>query len=520
MKRDSKKNLLPAGYSQEDLIQLKKRHLSFEQLNAQIERFRKGILPLTLAQACTIGNGIKQFSKSEAAQFVKFYEKQSAHKKVVKFVPASGAATRMFHHLIVYREKGSSLPKNDPDRKSAENFFANLKKFGFYDELSEKLKENGLKISELLKKNDYGKILDVIFAKNGLHYGNIPKALIKFHKKGKTAVTPLEEHLIEAAHYAKDSVGNARVIFTVSPEFKEMMKKFCETVVPLYEKKLKVKFHIGFSVQKPSTDSVAVDLTNKPFRDIDGKILFRPAGHGALLDNLSDVKADIIFIKNIDNVQPERLKQDTIFYKKVIGGYLIEIQNKIFNFLEELENENISENMLDEALEFAEQVLSIKIPDVIQYDRDVLIKHLYDKFHRPLRVCGVVKSRGEPGGAPFWVKENDGLISLQIVERAQVNTGSPEQLKIFNSSTHFNPVDLACITKNHKGEHFDLRYHRNTETGFITIKSQNGKSLKAYELPGLWNGSMANWNTVFVEVPLSTFSPAKTINDLLRKEHQ
>lgn len=507
-------------YSQEDLIQLKKRHLSLEHLNAQLERFKKGVLPLTLSNPCTIGNGIKQFQKAEVSRLVKFYEHESLHKKIVKFVPASGAATRMFHHLIVFREKSGALSKNDADGKAVMQFFENIKNFSFYDELSEKLKINGLKITELLKKKDFGKILDVFFSKKGLHYGNIPKALIKFHQDGKFPLTPLEEHLAEAANYTKDSAGNSRLVFTVSPEFKEVIKKYYEGVAARYEQKFKVKFHTTFSVQRPSTDSVAVDLTNKPFKDAEGKMLFRPSGHGALLENLGDINADVIFIKNIDNVQPNHLKTDTILYKKVLGGYLLEIQNKVFSFIEELENNTISEDMLDEAIEFAENVLSVKIPDVVQYDRPELVKHLYDKLHRPLRVCGVVKSQGEPGGAPFWVKEPDGTQSLQIVERAQVNTGSAEQLKIFNSSTHFNPVDLACGMRNHKGEQYNLHYYRNPDAGFITIKSHEGKQLKAYELPGLWNGSMANWNTVFVEVPLSTFSPAKTINDLLRKEHQ
>ncbi len=518
MKKNIKQD--SSAYSQEDLIQLKKRHLSLEHLNAQIERFKKGVLPLTLSAPCTIGNGVKNFTKSEVNRLAQFYEKESIHKKAVKFVPASGAATRMFHHLLVFREKAASLPKTNPDRKAAEQFFLNLKNFSFYDELNEKLRANGFKLNDLLKKNDFGKILDVIFGKKGLHYGNIPKALIKFHREGKQSVTALEEHLSEAVFYAKDFTGNCRLVFSVSTEFKEMIKKYYEGIQGKYEQKFKVKFHTSFSVQRPSTDSVAVDNNNVPFKDSDGKILFRPAGHGALLDNLGDINADMIFIKNIDNVQPAHLRGDTNNYKKVLGGYLLEIQNKVFNFIEELENNSISEDMLDEAIEFAEKTLSVKIPDVVQYDREELVKHLYEKFHRPLRVCGVVKTQGEPGGAPFWVKEPDGSLSLQIVERAQVNTGIAEQLKIFNSSSHFNPVDIVCGIKNHKGEQYNLHYYRNAEAGFITIKTYEGKPLKAYELPGLWNGSMANWNTVFVEVPLSTFTPAKTINDLLRKEHQ
>lgn len=507
-------------YSQEDLIQLKKRHLSAESLNAQIERFKKGILPLTLTAPCTVGNGVRVFSKNEINRLVKFYETECQHKKMVKFIPASGAATRMFHHLLVFRAKAAELPKNDPDRKAVEHFFSNLKNFGFYEELADKLKLNGFKLADLLKKNDYVKILDVLFAKKGLHYGNIPKALVKFHKDGKNSLTALEEHLAEAALYTKDAAGNCRVVFTVSQEFKEMVKRYYESVVGKYEQKYKVKYHTTFSVQRPSTDSVAVDPANRPFKDAEGKILFRPSGHGALLDNLGDVNGDVVFIKNIDNVQPNHLKEDTVIYKKVLGGHLLELQQKIYSFLEELENDTISEDGLDEAIEFAAAVLSIKIPDQIQFDRALLVKHLYEKFHRPLRVCGVVKSKGEPGGAPFWVKEADNSDTLQIVERAQVNTGSQEQLKIFNAASHFNPVDIACGLRNHKGEQYNLHYYRNSETGFITIKSFEGKPLKAYELPGLWNGSMANWNTVFVEVPLCTFSPAKTINDLLRREHQ
>jgi hypothetical protein len=335
--------------------------------------------------------------------------------------------------------------------------------------------------------------------------------------------TPAEEHLVEGALYGTDADGVVRIHFTVSPEHLSLFKKKCETAATLFEKRYEVKYEITFSEQKPSTDTIAVDENNEPFRTTEGKLFFRPGGHGALLENLNDLQADLIFVKNIDNVVPDRLKDVTIRYKKAIAGLLLDRQQRVFSYLRLLEQpENqLTDKQLAEMASYLENELSTKPTGKAHLsNRSTLINYLVSKLNRPIRVCGMVKNEGEPGGGPFWAIQADGTTTLQVVESSQIDLKDPEQAAIAATATHFNPVDLVCGVRNYKGEKFSLPDFRDPETGFISSKSKDGKPLKAQELPGLWNGAMSDWITIFAEVPIITFNPVKTINDLLRPEHQ
>ena len=352
----------------------------------------------------------------------------------------------------------------------------------------------------------------------GLNYGQLPKGLLKFHRYADGARTPVEEHLVEAALYAA-SQGKAEVHFTVSAEHKALFKALVEEKLPRYEKQFGVTLHVTFSEQKPSTDTVAATMDNEPFR-VDGKLLFRPGGHGALIENLNDLQADIVFVKNIDNVVPDRLKADTVSYKQVLAGVLVELQQRAFAYLRKLDSGDYSHADIEEIIRFVQQELCCRREDVKDLEDAELVIYLRKKLNRPMRVCGVVKNVGEPGGGPFLAYNSDGTVSLQILESSQIDTQNPEYMAMFKNGTHFNPVDLVCAVKDYKGRKFNLPDYVDRNTGFISYKSKSGKELKALELPGLWNGAMSDWNTVFVEVPLSTFNPVKTVNDLLREQHQ
>ena len=346
---------------------------------------------------------------------------------------------------------------------------------------------------------------------------------MKFHTYTSGARTPFEEHLVEGALYSTDKDGKSRLHFTVSPEHQKGFEQLLEEVKSSYENELKVSFDVSFSQQKPSTDTIAVDIENEPFRENDGSLLFRPGGHGALIENLNDLDADVIFIKNIDNVVPDRLKDETVKYKKALAGYLLKVQKVLHFYQEELNEKHyvaLDHAFLAAASNFLENTLNT-VPAESQYytEKEELYYYLKEKLNRPLRVCGMVKNEGEPGGGPFWAKNSDGTISLQVAESVQIDPANIDQQNIAKHATHFNPVDLVCAVKNYKGEKYDLTKFTDPATGFISIKSKDGKELKAQELPGLWNGAMSNWNTLFVEVPILTFNPVKTVNDLLREQH-
>ena len=489
-------------FLEKDFSQINELGIDLETVYQQINDFKEGFPFMQLQKAATLNDGVMKLTDEQLVSFTALYEKKVSKLVPLKFVPASGAATRMFKSLFSYVEAGKS-------DQSTDQFFEQLNNFAFAEDLKNILPENA----------DNQTIADYYLTQKGLDYGSLPKGLLKFHQYENESRTALEEHLVEGANYANNE-GNVKLHFTVSPEHLSRFLKLLNKVVPVYEEKFNVKYDISFSEQRRSTDTIAVNMDNTPFREKDGSLLFRPAGHGALLANLNDITADIIFIKNIDNVVPDRIKQPTIAYKKALAGVLLKYQDRIFDYQYQLK-EWASEPLLMELSHFFERELCVLPPlGFMGMNHNEKVMYYQKKLNRPLRVCGVVPNTGEPGGGPFWCKNSDGSTSLQIVESAQVDMDDEAQKAIFNESTHFNPVDLICSMKNYRNKKFDLMEFRDLKTGFVTQKSKDGKDLKAQELPGLWNGSMANWNTIFVEVPLITFNPVKTVNDLLREEHQ
>ncbi|MFW5725288.1 MAG: DUF4301 family protein [Bacteroidota bacterium] len=509
-------------FTKEDLLQLEKKGISQEQAMLQIKNFREGFPYIRLAAPATVGAGILRVEGAELEDYVSHFEKESGGRGILKFVPASGAATRMFKDLFSWREKlrkGVSPDELFNQEKEAKQFFTQMKTFAFWDDLSALLADRSLNADELLEKQQYLTLLDTLLDEDGLGYAMLPKGLLKFHRYGDSVRTPVEEHIVEGAHYACDSEGTVKIHFTVSSEHRGRFVNHIGDVLKSYEDEFGLRFEMKFSVQKPSTDIIAVDMNNEPFRESDGTLLFRPGGHGALIQNLNEIKEDVVFIKNIDNVVPDSLKDHTYLYKRALGGMLIMLQDKIHDSLRAIDEGTFTDEQYHEMRKFASGKLFID-EALLPEDPAEGIGKMKELFNRPMRICGMVKNVGEPGGGPFWVENpEDHSRSLQIVESSQVNHDDPRQQEIFEQATHFNPVDLVCGLKDYRGEAFDLTKYVDPQTGFISKKSKDGKDLKAQELPGLWNGAMANWTTIFVEVPLITFNPVKTITDLLRKEH-
>ncbi len=513
------------NWTEQDIKQLKEKNISIKQAEAQIERFKKGFPYLKITDAATIGRGIIRLSENEIVQNIRKYNFESRKLKIIKFVPASGAASRMFKVLfeLLEVEEGSGKFKklmSDSSFSAAANFFKNIEKFAFYDDLANTDILKGKNIKQLIKDRNLHDILKALLLPEGLNYGNKPKGLLKFHKYDNGMGTPTREHLVEGTLYASGT-SEIYIHFTVSPEHMNDFKQHVEFLKKHFEAHFAVNYFVSFSLQKPQTDTIAVDLNNQVFRNEDGSLVFRPGGHGALIENMNELKADLIFIKNIDNVVPDRLKEETTKHKKALAGVLINFKEKIINYLQRIENKNTDNQLVVEVENFLRNELCF-IPGDNYHQLSVQekIDYLYNKLNRPLRVCGMVKNEGEPGGGPFWAKNNDGSISLQIVESSQIDLNNSKIQKIVNQATHFNPVDLVCCVKDYKGNKFDLTKYIDENTGFISEKSKNGKALKALELPGLWNGAMSDWNTIFVEVPIETFNPVKVVNDLLRPEHQ
>ncbi|MDR0955435.1 MAG: DUF4301 family protein [Rikenellaceae bacterium] len=463
----------------------------------QIDYFRTGFPFLPIVTAAVVGDGITRLTPEETDRLAEVYDREARRLAVVKFVPASGAASRMFKEMYEFVNDGK---ESDAVRTALNE----LKKFAFYDEL----------MSLLPAEADERTIVQYIIEK-GLRYGKSPKALILFHRYPAGSRTALEEHLCEGALYATSGDGTAHIHFTLSPEHEAGFRALVDRVRGEYERQFGVTYRIDYSQQKPKTDTIAVDLNNEPFREKDGSILFRPGGHGALLENLNDIDADLIFIKTIDNVCPDRMKPTTTLYKKALAGLLLERQTAIFHYLARAEwDEATTEDVAHFAQERLSWAPAPDFPTLSTAERERILRSVLD---RPIRVCGMVKNEGEPGGGPFWVQNSDGSLSLQIAESSQI---APEQKGLMQEATHFNPVDLVCGVRNYKGEKYDLTRYVDPQTGFISTKSKDGRELKAQELPGLWNGAMARWNTIFVEVPIETFNPVKTVNDLLRPQHQ
>lgn len=503
--------------SQEDLKQIAAKGMTAEQINAQLEQFKTGFPYLKLEAAASISHGIISPADNERADYEKTWNvyKAEGH-KIVKFVPASGAASRMFKDMFAFLTADYDTPTTDFEK----HYFDNIEKFAFYDALDEMCLRNEKKgIKELINENNYKAVVANMLESKGLNYGQLPKGMLLFHKYADGVRTPMEEHLVEGALYAASN-GEANVHFTVSSEHMPLFEEKVKEKQNKYAEKYHINYNITFSEQKPSTDTVAANADNTPFRTADGKLLFRPGGHGALIENLNDIDADIIFIKNIDNVVPDRMKTDTVEYKQVIAGILVALQKKAFEYLSILDSGKYNHEKLEEIIRFVQQELCCRKSDIKHLEDTDLVIYLRKKLNRPMRVCGVVKNVGEPGGGPFLTYNQDGTVSLQILESSQIDKNNKEYMEMFTHGTHFNPVDLVCAVKNYKGESFNLPEYVDRTTGFISSKSKDGKELKALELPGLWNGAMSDWNTIFVEVPLSTFNPVKTVNDLLREQHQ
>lgn len=513
-------------FTKQDIQQIENKGLTVKMVKAQIEVFRSGLPVVNLHSAATIGNGIKKLTEEEKKQYTDYFDAKRNSISILKFVPASGAATRMFKTLFNF------LDAYNPDDESINSFInrnkdsdlsvflVGIEKLPFYNIVLNELSIYDAEFETF--SNDKQKYLFVktMLDENRLNYGFFPKGLLPFHKYKEHISTAFEEHLFESALYSS-SKSEAHLHFTISEKYNHIFEDEYRRIQSIVEKKTNTTFNISFSYQKDSTDTISVTPQDEPFREEDGQLLFRPSGHGALLENLNDLEADLIFIKNIDNVVVFKYEKEVAAYKKMLAGILLESQDELFKYIQMLKSENVSDNDIIKIAEFLNNRLNVKISHEFEkYSKNYQIEYLIEKLDRPIRVCGMVKNEGEPGGGPFWVKEESGNISLQIVESAQVDRKNKNQKDILKNATHFNPVDIVCGIKNYEGKKFNLRKFVDPKTSFITMKTQVGKELKALESPGLWNGSMAYWNSIFVEVPLITFNPVKTVTDLLKPAHQ
>lgn len=507
--------------TENDLLILSKKGISEKKVNEQIESFKEGIPFVQLVNAATVGKGLSKFTVEEEKQLINKFDSSQKELSLLKFVPASGAASRMFKALFNF------LDTYNPAEESLESYFERtndlalkafsegLTDFSFYGIVSKRI--SGKAAS---KDEEIYLFVKEMMSEEALNYGFYPKGLLPFHNYGDHTATPFEEHLKEASVYSK-SGDTAELHFTISEQHGEMFNTEFATIKERVSAATQTSFKVSYSYQKPSTDTIAVDMQNEPFRNDDGSVLFRPGGHGALIENLNEQDADVIFIKNIDNVTVPRFAGEVADSKKVLAGVLLKAQEKAFAYAKLLDTDGLTSDQLIEIKGFLENELNVRFSDTfLSFSIGQQIEVLKDKINRPIRICGMVKNEGEPGGGPFWIQDGKGNVSLQIIESAQIDMNDAQQADILKNATHFNPVDLVCGVKNYKGEKYNLMNFVNTKQGFITEKTKEGRDLKALELPGLWNGAMAFWNTIFVEVPSSTFNPVKTVNDLLRPAHQ
>jgi len=501
-------------FSQKDLQQIRSKGISIDDINQQIKHFQQGFPPADVTIPATPGKGIMLMSEGDQEHYKNIFLDNAPDNRIIRLVPASGAASRMFKALYSASEalEGKELQAQQEwvsNKKNIRRFFKKLESYPFYEDLPQ--------------EDEPVRILLHLLGREGLNYGNKPKGLLKFHKYSeKDRRTAFEEHVREAVKYCGSRDGTVRMHLTVSSDHLDSFQTEAARILPKIEGETGVSIDLSFSFQKPETDTIAVDQENVPFRNSDGTMLFRPGGHGALIRNLDALDGDIVFISNIDNVAPDRLKNLRVKQKQVLGGVLLEIRSKIFYYLQQLDgDEKHEKTRLDSMVSYLHQGLGLAIPEMLEsWDANELKKWLISTMNRPIRVCGMVRNEGEPGGGPFYVRSESGEVSLQIVESSQIDLEDPEKVKIVQGSTHFNPVDLVCSLRDYRGEKFYLSRFVDHNTGFISEKSVGGKSLKALELPGLWNGAMAGWLTLFVDVPRETFTPVKTVFDLARKEHR
>ena len=513
------------GFTEADFEQIKALGISLDKIEGELMLFQWGIPKITLEKPATINDGILKLSNEEFQKQAEFFDARKDELKLKKFVPASGAASRMFKFLneflndFDHENETINAYINRKKDKNLPIFLAGIEKFPFYDEIKTKVKELYNDYYSLESHDKSYRFIKTMLSPEHFDFANKPKGVLDFHKYETEITTPVEEHLNECAFYASSN-SVSHLHFTVSDHHEDLFQTIIERVKQKIEEKSKTTLHVSYSHQDKSTDTIAVNPNNEPFRNENGQLVFRPGGHGALINNLNNLDADVIFIKNIDNVIQNHIQEITI-YKKGLAGVLIDLQEQIFKILKAVENDEIAERHTPEIIHFMEQKLNIDVlEDVHKYTIENKLEFIKNKLNRPIRVCGMVKNEGEPGGGPFWVRSCKGNVSLQIVESSQVDTHNTEQASILKKATHFNPVDLVCSIKNYRREKFDLTQFVDQSTGFIVHKNNKGKELKGYELPGLWNGAMAKWITVFVEVPLVTFNPVKTVNDLLKFAHQ
>jgi len=506
--------------------QIEKKGLTVKKVNAQIQLFETGLPYINLKEAATIGNGILKIEDSEKGDYINYFDSHRASISILKFVPASGVATRMFQFLFQFskdynpeRESVNAYINRKKDSQLA-IFLIGIKKFPFYYKVKQNIYKEHKDFDSLSYGNQAILFIKTILEEDKLNYSEFPKGLLPFHQYKDHIATAFEEHLFEASLYASSN-KRADLHFTISEKHNHKFDKEFKRIKEIVEKKTNTTFNISFSYQLESTDTIAVSLKNQPLITDEGSLQFRPSGHGALLQNLNNFNQDIIFIKNIDNVVVFKFEEEMAQYKKMLAGILLKIQEEVFKFQKELDNNEVHKEDIATIAQFLSNRLNVQINSKFQkYSFNNQLEYLSEKLNRPIRVCGMVKNEGEPGGGPFWINEEGGNCSLQIVESSQINKKNKHQKEILKRATHFNPVDLVCSIKNYKGERYNLMNFVDSKTAFITMKTKVGKDIKALELPGLWNGSMANWNTIFVEVPLITFNPVKTINDLLKPQHQ
>jgi hypothetical protein len=512
-------------FTENDIAQIKNKGITLKQVTAQVNRIKNGMSYSDLVSAATIGKGIASFNDKQTQDYITLYEAKQNAINIVKFVPASGAASRMFKFLFQflnnYNPNETIVAYAERTGNSLINIFVSgLKDFPFYEQVVKKAKELNPNFDNLNKDEAVLKFVKAMLNEDALNYSFFPKGLLPFHKYEDGAVTAFQEHLLESTLYASSN-QKANLHFTVSEKHHKYFTSELEKIKKGLQSKTNTTFNVSFSYQKGETETLALTTDNEIYRNEDGSILFRPAGHGALLENLNDLDNDIVFIKNIDNIVVFEKNKKVSDFKKLVAGVLLEVQEQAFTFLHQLDSASVSEADMLAMASFLSKKMNVSISDEFDdLSSDKKKVYLMNKLNRPIRACGMVKNQGEPGGGPFWVKDYNGEISLQIVEFAQIDINNKEQADIVKNATHFNPTDLVCGIKNYKGEKFDLMNYVDPEAAFITMKTQNGTDIQALELPGLWNGSMAFWNTIFVEIPVETFNPVKTVNDLLKPVHQ